>query len=205
MKHLYVLTYCLFLWWPGIATAQRPKFQTIPDTLDFSFQKDLFIKPKPFQSRSLQRAVAIPILLTGAGLYSVTDNHWFSKYEVKEERDEWTPHFQHRLDDYLQFTPIVAVYGLNLAGVKGKNDFANRTAHFVQIGVDGSSIDLFTEKNNCRASSRHGPTNFLSLRAYSPGVRCCNVYGERVWASQRLVQHWSIHFGYRRRYHARLK
>ncbi|MFV0554968.1 MAG: phosphatase PAP2 family protein [Mangrovibacterium sp.] len=30
-------------------------------------------------------------------------------------------------DDFTQYVPMVAVYGLNACGIKGKNDFANRT------------------------------------------------------------------------------
>jgi membrane-associated phospholipid phosphatase len=32
------------------------------------------------------------------------------------------------IDDYIQYAPVVTVYGLNALGVKGKNNFGNRTA-----------------------------------------------------------------------------
>ncbi|MEQ1797467.1 MAG: phosphatase PAP2 family protein [Lacibacter sp.] len=37
------------------------------------------------------------------------------------------PHKTTRLDDYTGFVPIVAVYALNMAGVKGKHNFVDRT------------------------------------------------------------------------------
>ncbi len=33
-----------------------------------------------------------------------------------------------RMDDYLQYAPIAAVYGLTIAGIPGKNNFGNKTA-----------------------------------------------------------------------------
>jgi membrane-associated phospholipid phosphatase len=33
-----------------------------------------------------------------------------------------------RSDDYIQYAPLVTVYALNLCGIKGKNNFGNRTA-----------------------------------------------------------------------------
>lgn len=96
-----------------------------------SFTKDLYIKPsEPVLRRSaaFKKAIKVPLLLTVASFYTMTDNENFSRAEVKEERDEWIPYFHHKADNYLQFAPIVAVYGLNLAGVKGKHDLRNRAA-----------------------------------------------------------------------------
>jgi membrane-associated phospholipid phosphatase len=41
---------------------------------------------------------------------------------------ESVPGFKTSVDDYLQFAPTAAVYGLNLAGIKGKHNFMDRTA-----------------------------------------------------------------------------
>ena len=45
-------------------------------------------------------------------------------------RDFMQEHFSYRghLDDYGQYAPLAAVYLLNLSGVKGKNNFGNRSA-----------------------------------------------------------------------------
>jgi membrane-associated phospholipid phosphatase len=42
--------------------------------------------------------------------------------------DQFEPGIKTTAATYLLFTPIVAVYGLNLAGIPGKHDFADRTA-----------------------------------------------------------------------------
>ncbi|MBT1684963.1 phosphatase PAP2 family protein [Dawidia soli] len=71
-------------------------------------------------------------MLTALSLFSFTDNETFDREEFKEARDEVTPAFRHHADNYLQYAPIAAVYGLNLAGIKSRNDLANRTALIIK-------------------------------------------------------------------------
>src|SRR6478609_11967060 len=75
-----------------------------------------------------RRAIIAPSIFIMAGVVSSTDNEIFDKWEVHEERNEWIPKFRTHADDYVQYAPIVAVYGLNAFGLKGEHDFANRTA-----------------------------------------------------------------------------
>jgi hypothetical protein len=37
------------------------------------------------------------------------------------------PNYHTKIDNYLQFTPAVSVYALNMVGIKGKNNFRDRT------------------------------------------------------------------------------
>ncbi len=46
---------------------------------------------------------------------------------IKEIIWDKNPHKTTRIDDYTGFVPIVAVYALNMAGVKGKHNFVDRT------------------------------------------------------------------------------
>ncbi|MBC7886736.1 MAG: phosphatase PAP2 family protein [Ferruginibacter sp.] len=47
--------------------------------------------------------------------------------EVKEELWEEHPHKKTKMDNYLQYSPAVAVYGLNALGIKGRNNFRDRS------------------------------------------------------------------------------
>ena len=47
-----------------------------------------------------------------------------TNYELREDH----PGFGYHADDYLRYVPIAAVYGLDLAGVKSKHNFVDRTA-----------------------------------------------------------------------------
>jgi membrane-associated phospholipid phosphatase len=96
-----------------------------------TFQKNLFIKNTSLKSVAFRRAFIAPALFIAAGV-STLDNDNDDNYEVQEERNRHIPNFRHRADDYLQHSPIVIVYGLNWLGVKGKNDFANRTAILIK-------------------------------------------------------------------------
>ncbi len=63
------------------------------------------------------------LIATGTTLHFSTD--------LKENFQDWMQeHFTYSgsADDYLQYGPLVAVYAFNLVGIKGKNNFGNRTA-----------------------------------------------------------------------------
>lgn len=96
-----------------------------------TFQRNLSIKNISLKSPAFRSALVAPALLTAAGL-SMLDEDNDDNHEIQEERNRHMSNFRYRVDDYLQHSPIVAVYGLNLLGVKGKNDFANRTAILVK-------------------------------------------------------------------------
>lgn len=61
------------------------------------------------------------VVLSSKGLESLNG-------EIVEERNEHLLNFTSHLDDFLQFSPIVAAYSLDAFGVKSKTDLANRTA-----------------------------------------------------------------------------
>jgi membrane-associated phospholipid phosphatase len=82
--------------------------------------------------KNWQKAVFVPSVFITAGLIATTDNELLDKHEVFEERNERMPRFHTGADNYLQYAPIAAVYGLNLAGVKGQHDFRNRTALLIK-------------------------------------------------------------------------
>jgi len=51
------------------------------------------------------------------------------------------PHGPIHLDNYLQFAPAAAVYGLNIAGIKGKNNFIDRTMiYLMSTAIMASSV-----------------------------------------------------------------
>lgn len=71
--------------------------------------------------------LAVPAALIGIGVVGL-ESHWIIRgnREVREELQE-SGHGQFTVDDFTQFAPAVAVYGLNLCGVKGVHDFGERT------------------------------------------------------------------------------
>jgi membrane-associated phospholipid phosphatase len=155
-----------------------------------SYHADFSLLPKKNQrwNSPLVNAIKAPVILTAMSLYAMTDNENFSRVEVKEERDEWAPHFHHKSDNYLQFAPIVAVYGLNMAGVKGKNDFRNRTALLLKSELLVAAITFPLKKLTAEPRPDTGtPNSFPSghtAQAFAAATFMAKEYGHRsVWYS----------------------
>jgi membrane-associated phospholipid phosphatase len=68
-----------------------------------------------------------PTLLIGAGIATREDRGCYSSYDAAACIQENHPDFHTNADDYLIFLPALAVYGLNWAGVNGKNTFTDRS------------------------------------------------------------------------------
>lgn len=84
-----------------------------------------------------------PTLLIGAGIATMEDRLWYDRYDAYECIQRNYPDFHTNVDDYLVFLPAAAVYGLNLAGVKGKNNFLDRSVLFmVSITLTGLSSNF---------------------------------------------------------------
>ena len=77
--------------------------------------------------QEFKKALITSGALIGGGLIALTDNNFFSDAVFKEARDRNLSGYRTHIDDYIQYAPIVAVYGLNLSGVKGENNFMNRS------------------------------------------------------------------------------
>src|SRR5690349_20959700 len=122
MKGFFLLS-LLVLTGTSFVYAQFNHHNRDTTNLNIRIRQDLAsASSRTIKSLTWQRTITAPLILTSVGLYSVTDNDFLSREEVKEERDEYMPKFRHRVDDYLQFAPIAAVYGLNAMGIKGKTD-----------------------------------------------------------------------------------
>lgn len=80
--------------------------------------------PKKF---GLVKKLAIPTVLIGLGIYGITDNNFINHDEIKEERNEYFAKFSHKVDNYLQFVPIAAVYVMDGFGLKGKHNWQQQS------------------------------------------------------------------------------
>lgn len=152
-----------------------------------TFQKNLSIKKISLKSVAFRRAVIAPVLFTAAALSTLDDDN-DDKYEVQEERNRYIPNFRLHADDYLQYSPIMIVYGLNCLGVKGKNDLANRTAILIKsevvVGIITFSLKRITAVP--RPDSK-GLTSFPSghtAQAFAAATFLDKEYGHKsIWYS----------------------
>lgn len=92
------------------------------------------------------KALIIPTVLIGYGVVGL-ESHTIklvnsgTKSELNEHIDE-----KLTLDDFSQYSPMVAVYALNAAGVKGKHNFRDRTTilctAYLLMGTTVTAIKL---------------------------------------------------------------
>ncbi len=73
------------------------------------------------------RKFAAPAALIGLGLITLDEDEFINRTYIAEHRKKNAAFYDAHIDDFLQYAPAVAVYGLNIAGVKGKNPVMEET------------------------------------------------------------------------------
>jgi len=77
--------------------------------------------------RPVLRKVAAPIALITMGLLTMDEDDFINRFHILEEKNENASFYNMHIDDFLQYAPAVAVYGLNIGGVKGRNSVVEET------------------------------------------------------------------------------
>lgn len=114
-------------------------------------------KDNPYRFRVVQ--LAIPAALIGVGIIGL-ESDWL-KYQNHEIRNELQESIDSKLtiDDFSQYVPMAAVYGLNLCGIKGKHNFADRTVilatAYALMGVTVNGLKSITRVERPDGSSRN--------------------------------------------------
>ena len=102
--------------------------------LTFAQQKDSIQIENRHLAFDLRGTIAPAALMT-SGIVFDGNGRETVKNEVVEERNEHLFGFTNHLDDYAQFAPLVAVYGFEVAGMKPRTDWQNRTAILLKAQV----------------------------------------------------------------------
>jgi membrane-associated phospholipid phosphatase len=130
-----------------ICLAQRQDSLTIDHAAVVDL-KNIHTTIQPVKFKAAQ--FIAPVLLMGYGFAAVYNNGPLKELDLstKDELQEDHPLFAAHVDDYMQFAPALAVYGLNLSGIKGKHNLMDASmlyvtsaaimglsTHFVKQGV----------------------------------------------------------------------
>jgi len=90
--------------------------------------------------------------------------------QTKENFQDWvTQNFPYngQLADHLRFAPLAAVYSLNLMGIKGKNNFGNRTALALKtlllLDLTVNSLKTWTDSDRPNGDLRSFPSGHTSI------------------------------------------
>lgn len=93
----------------------------------FGQHKPLDSLPQNDSNKFNYKALIIPVVCIGYGVVGLESHQLqFFNSDIKEEINE---HIDDKftVDDISQYTPFLAVYGLNALGINGKNSFKDRT------------------------------------------------------------------------------
>lgn len=139
------------------------------------------------------KSFIIPAVLVSYGVLSLSNNairklDFTTKAEIQEDH----PLFAHHLDNFMQYAPMAAVYGLNLAGVKGKHHIADQTALYVlSVGIMG--VTTTTIKHLADRPRPDGSNNYSF-----PSGHTANAFAAAEFLNQeyRDVSPWIGYAGY---------
>ncbi|MCD0487822.1 phosphatase PAP2 family protein [Pedobacter sp. MC2016-14] len=139
------------------------------------------------------KSFIVPGVLIGYGLLSLGNNPIRSlDYSTRAELQEDHPRFAMHLDNYLQYSPGIAFYGLNLLGVKSKHSVADGTALFLlsEAIMTGS---VFAVKKLADRARPDGADNFSF-----PSGHTANAFAAAEFLNQeyRDVSPWIGYAGY---------
>ena len=107
----------------------------------FSQKTDTVIHKHP-----VFRKVVVPASLMTLGLLTMDEDEFVNRFHILEEKNENAAFYNRHIDDFLQYAPAAAVYGLQIGGVKGKNSVMEETFLLLKSELLMSTI-VYTLKN----------------------------------------------------------
>ena len=119
------------------------------DSISMEGKSFTHILEKNSDRREGLHSTIVPVSFIAYGFISLNskflkafDNHL--KKEIREEH----PNFHTPIDNYLQYAPATMVYALNSAGIRGKNNFRDRTIIYLManamMGITVTSVKSIT-------------------------------------------------------------
>ena len=168
---------------------------TVTDSIyQLSNSSQTFKHSTPYKFKPLQ--LIVPSTLIGVGIIGL-ESDWL-KFQNKEIRDELQENIDKKItiDDFSQYAPMAATYGLNLCGVKGKHGYGDLTiilgTAYALMGVTVNLAKSWTKVERPDGSSRnsfpsgHTATAFMGAellrREYWDVSPCIGVAGYAVAA-----------------------
>jgi hypothetical protein len=189
MKSIKSITLLLTAFLPVLVSAQVHQSAT-PDSLPVS---PVSIMKLHGQNPPTIRSFIVPAVLAAYGLVSLGNNAIRNlDYTTKAELQEDHPLFANHLDNYMQFAPMAALYGLNLAGIKGKHGFIDQTGLYIlSFGIMGVSTG--TVKRLADRSRPDGSNNYSFPSGHTANAFAAAEFLNREY---RDVSPWIGYAGY---------
>lgn len=151
----------------------------------------------------------MPLSLIAAGTLGFVEPVRSSRFEVRDYLNEWRGTHRVTVDDYLQYVPLVSIYGLSLLGAEAKHNYVDRTLElttsYIVLGAIVNGIKYTVREprpdgsSNNSFPSGHTATTFMGAElvrieygeehpwfavgayAIATTVGVLRVYNERHW------------------------
>lgn len=124
----------------------------------------------------------VKISVIPAGLLLASGLTWGERNEVRKLRNRYIPDFRHHFDDYLQYVPAVAVFGLNAAGVKGKHSVPRALVSYafsaVIMGITVNTIKYTAKVERPDGSSRNSFPSGHTANSFMNATFLHKEYGQ---------------------------
>ena len=161
-----------------------------PDTISSTIRWNTPPQKRVFPYKSF----IVPAVMVVYGVTSLNNKELRSvNLKVKEEvYTERTNKNQLHIDNFLQYSPALAVYGLNAMGIKGKNNFRDRTLLYAMSELIQSAIVFPVKK--IAAENRPDESNTFSFP--SGHTACAFAAAEFMRQEYKDVSPWYGVAGY---------
>ncbi|MBK9639673.1 MAG: phosphatase PAP2 family protein [Bacteroidetes bacterium] len=122
----------------------------------------------------------MPLALFGTGFIVSSDNDILDKYEFREERNERFNNFHTKVDDYLQFAPLTAGYGMLAFNRKGNSWHYTRQIILTEfiLGVSVTGIKTWTKVLRPDGGSKNSFPSGHTAQAFASATLFADYFAE---------------------------
>ncbi|TDQ10938.1 phosphatase PAP2 family protein [Pedobacter metabolipauper] len=156
----------------------------------FSLGQDQDSIPAPAKTKIKGSSFIIPSVFIGYGLISLMGDNPIRTLDLttNAELQEDHPSFALKADNYLRYAPAVAVYGLDLIGVKAKNTVVDRSIMLITsyaiVSVGVGAIKLTANRLRPNGANRHSfPSGHTSLAFMTAEFLHQEYKDQSIWYS----------------------
>lgn len=162
-------------------------YMSLPVLGKAQIQDTLVYKPK-------LKAFIIPTVFISYGLVSLMGKNPIRDLDLttRNELQEDHPLFAAHVDNYLQYAPAAAVYGLHLVGIKGKSSLIDATGTYaLSLGIMGVTVTGLKRMTN---RERPDQSSFNSF----PSGHTANAFAAAEFLNQEYkdISPWYGYAGY---------